>query len=209
MVQDIRTFEVAPGLGHVEGPVGYHGGCCGGANQRGHRSWVRGVAVVGDPARGPLARRGRRGRLRSALLGCLGVAWVAGGHPHGPVGVVDAVPDPSACGDLVLPLLHLGAIHDPPREGVLEGMLPLASVPRIRGDGLPRDARIARCCCADLCPTLGRVGCGIPEVPAPGRRWRGNSLPALGQRPQPAGAATMSPAASRGSVSCRASSGSA
>ncbi len=31
-------------------------------------------------------------------------------------------------------------------------------------------------------------------------RWRGNSLPALGHRPQPAGTATMSPTASRGSV---------
>ena len=56
MVQDIRTLVAAPGLGHVEGSVGGGYGCCGGANPRGHRSWVRGVALVGDAAGGPLAR---------------------------------------------------------------------------------------------------------------------------------------------------------
>ena len=49
MVQDIGTFGVASRWGHVEGPVGDNGCCCGGANPRGRRSRVRGVAVVGDP----------------------------------------------------------------------------------------------------------------------------------------------------------------
>ena len=38
IVQDIGTFVVASDVGHVEGPVGDHCCCCGGANPRGRRS---------------------------------------------------------------------------------------------------------------------------------------------------------------------------
>ena len=95
-----------------------------------------------DPKSGVLALAERRGRLRSALLGCLGVAWVAGGHPHGPVEVC------VACGcDARAPV----AERRRPRAAALICAQPLAasdvayrkSQPPGAGGGATRSLRLA------------------------------------------------------------------
>ena len=113
-----------------------------------------------------------------ALLGRFGVAQVYCDHPHRSVEVVDAVPDSSACSDLVLPLLHVGAVYRPPAEPTPERVLTLAAVSRLPGYGLPCGPRVGRCRGAELRPSFGGVAGGVPEVPA-SRCWRrGDPLPA-------------------------------
>ena len=131
----------------------------------------------------PPSRGRHRPRRRSAitssssrslavrLLRCLWVTNAGVCHPHGLAVVVDAVPDPPAGSDLVLPLLHLDAVDGTFAQRAPETMLPRVRVPRLARDSLPSGAGVGRSRRADLLPPLHSViGCES-EVPAALGRW--------------------------------------
>ena len=63
-----------------------------------------------------------------ALFGGFGVAGRSVGHPHGAGGVLDAVPDPPAGGDFVLPLLEVGPVDVADTERAFERVLTVVSL---------------------------------------------------------------------------------
>ena len=72
------------------------------------------------------------GRLL-ALFGGFGVAGRSVGHPHGAGGVLDAVPDPPAGGDFVLPLLEVGPVDVAGTERAFELVLTVVSLAGFAG----------------------------------------------------------------------------
>ena len=177
MVQDIGTFAAAPRWGHVEGPVGDHGGCGGGANPRAGGRGLWGVAVVGDPSRGALARRGRR-RVRAPVAAAQHLAG-----PHRPGG--SGADDPTAA----------TARRGRARRGARDDPLAPGPPPRHRGVGIDDTAAPGRCGPggARAPQTAQVVLCEIPgrpaqrdvadrHVPQPPRRRRRRRDPVLHRR---------------------------
>ena len=143
------------------------------------------------------------------LFGCFWVADVCVGYPYRLGPVVDAVPDPPARGDLVLPLLHRGPVYRSSTERASQRVLAVVSPARVVGDPLPGCPCVGRGGSADLLPSLDRCAVRVANVPAVSRRRWGDSFSPFRHRPQPAGAGTMSPLASSGLLSRRATLGSA
>ena len=101
--------------------------------------------------------------------------------------VVDAVPDPPARGDLVLPLLHLGSVPRSSTERASQRMLAVVSPTRVVGGPLPGCPRVRRGRSADLFPSLDRAAVRVAQVPTVSRRRWGNSFSPFRHRPQPGG----------------------
>ena len=91
----------------------------------------------------------------------------------------------------------------------LSGCWRWSSPTRVVGDPLPGGLRVRRGRHADLFPSLDRAAVRVAHVPTVSRRRWGNTFSPFRHRPQPAGPGTVSPLASSGLLSERASLGSA
>ncbi len=118
-------------------------------------------------------------------LGCLGVARRRLHQPHRALGVVDAIPEPTAAGDLVLPLLHLLPVDRAAAEAAPQRMLSIGALARVGGELLPRRARVARSSGADLLPSLDGVACSVAKVPAAPLRAAERPAPDASTRVRP------------------------
>lgn len=126
-------------------------------------------------------------------LGGLGVAGVDGGHPDGPFVVVDAVPDATATGYLVLPLGQLDAVYGVRGKATLQGLLAPTPSSGIGGNEFPGRSDVVGGGCAELFPGLGGVVAGESAVPPAIARWRGDSVPATGHQSAAGGGRTRPP----------------
>jgi len=160
------------GLGVTDGvlrsPGAAHGHSMLAATSRGA------MPSLGSPERCSLGHPGF-GLLRRLRVTRHGI-----GEPDDPVLVVDAIPEPTTAGDLVLPLPHRCAVDRAGTETPLEGVLAGAPVPRNTGDALPRHTAVSRGCTADLLPSGDGVARRIPEVPAARGRRGGDPLSPFG-----------------------------
>ncbi len=98
-------------------------------------------------------------------------------EPDGLVLVVDDVPEPFAARHLLLPLLHVLAVHHPCAEAALEGGLTIGPLSRVRSDLFPGHSSVPGGGGAYFLPALRSVARPEAEVPAAGRRrWRETAL---------------------------------
>lgn len=101
-------------------------------------------------------------------------------QPYGPTRVVNAVPETTAAGDLVLPLLQRYAVHSTGAQLAPERVLARAAISRVGADPLPRHASVGRSDRRHLLPSTNGVTGGIAKVPSAPRRWGCNPLAAFG-----------------------------
>jgi hypothetical protein len=104
------------------------------------------------------------------------------GQPDGSPLVVNAVPEPPAARDFVLPLLHRLAIDLPAPKFPSKRVLTIVASPRIRCEPFPGDSGIGRRRRTHALPSGYRIACRITQIPPLLRRRWGYSFPALRHR---------------------------
>ena len=101
------------------------------------------------------------------------------GHPDDRASVVDAIPEPTARRDLLLPLLQLDTVDRSPAKRPLQRVLPGVTMSGARRDPLPRRPTVGPGHRAHQVPALRSIVGREAEIPSALRRWRGNTLFAL------------------------------
>jgi hypothetical protein len=143
------------------------------------------------------------------------VADSTGDQPDRVSLVVGAVPDRSAAGDLVLPLLEGSPTHGPGGQPVAQPPLAVVPAPWVPAPWVTAKlvpARLGRpwCMGAQVLPTIGSFACAEADFPLVGGRRCCDPFPSALWTPRAHGAGTGRPSGSGiGRASSSASSGSA